>query len=237
MIKFYFKLILLVLLILLGVFGFYKSQSLYESVSSFLKRPLIGIGNISSLITSGEIKDIFISSASEMAGSNHLQFATLKQTEIFKKEEIRKYFNIKIGEASVQITLPVVYTYYLDLKGEWNFKYRKKDNLLLVMAPPIKTNLPAPNISLMNIIKNNSFFIDEKKLEREIINQLTDNLKEKAKKNISLITEIGKKETENFIRNFFIKEFSNKYEDYETLKNARYEIRFSELNVHPTLLQ
>jgi len=86
----------------------------------------------------------FQSYATSITNQQYLQFATLKQLEIFTETDVQS-LGVVDFEGVVEARTPVEYTYYVDLNGKWEFSLR--DNVIYVQAPPIRANKPAADVS------------------------------------------------------------------------------------------
>src|SRR5688572_6203432 len=105
------------------------------------------LADVAAAFNRGTITTSFESYATSLTNQQYLQFATIKQMEIFTQSESPStaFGYIPLPEVVVEARVPVEYTYYLDLKGDWKFVL--EDNMINVFAPPIRFNKPAPDIS------------------------------------------------------------------------------------------
>jgi hypothetical protein len=156
----------------------------------------------------GTITTSFVSYATTVTNSQRLQFATLKQMEVFTRtEEPSTAFGyMPLPGVIVEARAPVEYTYYLDLKAKWRFEVR--DGILEVYAPPIRANRPSVDVSALNY---------EVKKGRFKSTEAVDNLKRsisslvilRAKENIPLIRESGRKEVADFVEQWLARSFTD----------------------------
>lgn len=188
---------------------------------------------IAKLFHSGEVTTRFISHSTRVEGVKRLQFVSLKQVEVFEKEEIKKYFNVNVAKASVRISVPVEYIYYVDLDKKWSFEYDEELNLVKVQAPEIRFNRPSASLSQMSIEFKKSFFVNEEKLRQELMQDMTVELLNRAKDNIHLIKEVAKRETIQFVKNFFVKQFAKGFSDYSKIQKARFKLEFQRMKNKP----
>ncbi|MFQ5349345.1 MAG: hypothetical protein ACE5EG_02750, partial [Thermoanaerobaculia bacterium] len=72
----------------------------------------------------GRIEISFTSHATSVTGSSYLQFANLRQTEIYTRQDEASLLwgTLELPEVVVSATAPVEYTYYLDLDERWEFR-------------------------------------------------------------------------------------------------------------------
>ena len=221
--------IVFIVMFMIGLIYFIRPISnKVNQVVSEIYEPLRKVKEISKFFSDGSITTVFTSKASEIAGSNNLQFAKLKQLEVFEKNEIRRYFNFQVAEASVRVSIPVEYNYYIDLKAAWKFVYNLEKNTIHIYVPKISFNTPSVDVSGMEVEMKKSVFINEKKLKDKIFSRITKSLDEKANENINIIREVARRETESFVRNFLSHNFSNDFSDYEKIKSARMVVRFKD---------
>ena len=98
------------------------------------------LATVAAAFRQGTIRTSFVSYATTVTNSQHLQFATLKQMEIFTRtEEPSTAFGyVPLPDVVVEARAPVEYTYYVDLKAPWEFHIH--DGVLEVFAPHIRAN-------------------------------------------------------------------------------------------------
>ncbi len=174
--------------------------------------PITSAKEIASAFKTGTITTEFISYVTEVEGMNYLQAASLKTQEILRKRVEKTYLMISTS-AEVEIDIPVKYTFYIDLKDKWEFRWDDRDKRVIVLAPRIKYNDPAPDISKMNVRNiETGLLIDEDSLRDDLQKELTLMLAYRAKAKIKLIKEVARSETKKFIETWFI---NNRFKDYE----------------------
>jgi len=105
------------------------------------------LATVAAAFNRGTFTTSFVSTATTLSNHQHLQFATLKQTEIFTHHEEKStaFGYVPLPEVVVEARAPVEYTYYIDLKAKWEMTL--KDNTIHVFAPPIRANKPAVDAS------------------------------------------------------------------------------------------
>jgi hypothetical protein len=89
------------------------------------------LADLASAFNQGRITTEFISYATTLSNQHYLQFATLKQTEIFTRKTNRPQARLHSLPKWSSKRAPVEYTYYLDLNAKWDFVL--KDNVLYVL--------------------------------------------------------------------------------------------------------
>jgi hypothetical protein len=156
----------------------------------------------------GSISTTFTSYATELNGSQHLQFATLNQQELFTRTDDASvaFGYIPLPEVVVEAQAPVTYTYYLDLNAAWDF--RLEDGVIYVEAPEIRFNKPAVDVSRMTYeTKKKSLLRDTDEAMENLKRSITWMSYQKARSNIGLVQETGRKQTEMFVENWLSRMF------------------------------
>ncbi len=147
----------------------------------------------------GTVSTSFISYATTVAGTSYFQFATLDQMEVFERKDERTAFWVPLPEVIVEARASVEYTYYLDFKGDW--KLTIKDRTIRVLTPPIQFNTPAVNASKIEYtVRKGSIFRREAPVMEALKLSITDETRHRAKDNIPLVRDEGRKQTAAFIK-------------------------------------
>jgi len=158
----------------------------------------------------GRVTTEFISYASNLSPTHRLQFATLKQTEIFtRKDEASTAFGyVPLPDIVVEARAPVEFTYYLDLNARWQLLL--KDNVIYVLAPDIQFNQPAVDASAIRYeVKKDSVVRDTKAALENLKQSVTQLSKIRARENINLVRETGRRQTTEFVEKWLMKSFSD----------------------------
>jgi hypothetical protein len=166
------------------------------------------MASIAAAFRQGTVTTSFVSYATTVTNTHYFQFATLKQMEIFtRSEEPSTAFGyVPLPDVVVEARAPVEYTYYLDLNGKWRFELR--DGMIQVFAPPIRANRPSVDVSALTYeVKRGHFKVTE----------AVDNLKRsvsslvilRAKENIPLVRETGRRQTEEFVQKWLARSFTD----------------------------
>jgi len=156
----------------------------------------------------GTVTTSFVSYATSISNTTYLQFATLKQMEIFtRKEEPSTAFGyIPLPDVVVEARAPVEYTYYLDFKAKWQFVLR--DNVIYVIAPPIRYNKPAVDASKLNYEVKKGY-VKTAEAQDNLKQSITGLVVLRAKENIQLVRETGRKQTADFVEKWLSKSFAD----------------------------
>ncbi len=156
----------------------------------------------------GTVTTSFISYATRVNGSSFLQFARLRQVEVFERrdEATALWGMLDLPELVVRATAPVEYTYYLDLDGVWDLRLEGKK--LLVVAPPIEFNQPAVDASRIEYeVRAGSLLRDEREALRRLKDGITRMSVERARDNLPLVREVGRREAERFVADWMAVRF------------------------------
>src|SRR6266536_1008619 len=166
------------------------------------------LANVASAFNQGKITTEFISYATAVSNQHYLQFATLKQTEIFTRtEETATAFGyLPLPDVVVEARAPVEYTYYLDLNAKWDFVL--KDGVVYVFAPPIQFNKPAVDASAITYEVRKGY-LKTAEAQDNLKKSITSLAKLKARENIALIRENGRRQTSEFVERWLMKSFSD----------------------------
>jgi hypothetical protein len=166
--------------------------------------------DVVSAFNQGRITTEFISYASSISPTHRLQFATLRQTEIFtRKDEASTGFGyIPLPDVVVEARAPVEFTYYLDLNARWQILV--KDNVIHVLAPEIKFNQPAVDVSAIHYeVRKDSAFRNTTAAMDGLKQSITQLSKLRARENVNLIRETGRRQTVEFVEKWLMKSFTD----------------------------
>ena len=158
----------------------------------------------------GNVTTTFTSYATTLTQSEFLQFATLSQTEVFtRKDEASLAFGfVPLPEVIVEATAPVTYTYYVDLNGRWDFELQ--DGVIRVVAPVIQFNKPAVDASRLHYeVKKDSVLRNSAEVMASLKESITSLTYLKARANLHLVRETGRREVETFVANWLAKSFAD----------------------------
>jgi len=166
------------------------------------------LASVASAFNRGMITTSFISYASSVSSSRYLQFATLKQMELFtrKDEKSTAFGYLSLPEVIVEARAPVECTYYLDLSAEWRLVVQ--DNVMHVFAPEIKFNKPAVDVSKLEFEVKKGI-VKTKEVQEDLRRSITFLMAERARENISLVRETGRRQTAEFVEQWLAKSFSD----------------------------
>jgi hypothetical protein len=166
------------------------------------------MADVASAFSQGSITTEFTSYASAVSNHSRFQFATLKQGEIFTRtEEASTAFGyVPLPDVVVEARAPVEFTYYLDLNGKWDFVL--KDGVVSVFAPPIRFNKPSVDASAITYEVRKGYLKSAEALEN-LKKSISSLVFLKAKENISLVRENGRRQTTEFVEGWLLKSFTD----------------------------
>jgi hypothetical protein len=168
------------------------------------------LAEVAAAFNQGTITTTFTSYATTVSGSQFLQFATLSQEERFRRTDQAStaFGYIPLPDVIVEADAPVTYTYYLDLNDKWEFTL--KDGAITVVAPHIKFNKPAVDASRITYeVKKDSLIRDTHQALEELKSSITWMANQKARENIALVRETGRRQTEAFVRTWLARSFAD----------------------------
>ena len=198
--------------ILVGA-GLYIFRSLREIPAEALsgtREILQDIGEVAAAFKQGMIETTFISYAATVSGSSRLQFATLRQIEVFTRTDQASVLwgQLELPPVVVSATAPVQYTAYLDLDERWEFVLEGRT--LYVLAPRIRFNKPAIDASRIRYeVREGSLLRDEELAIEKLKEGLTAMSFARAREHVSLVRETGRRRTEEFVANWLAQAFGD----------------------------
>ena len=156
------------------------------------------------------VREEFISHAAELAGTSRFQFATLKEGEIFQREEkgSTAWGLIALPKVVVEARAPVEYSYYLDFAGPWEFA--REGPSLTVFAPPITANPPSLDVSALQFYTlEGSVWRNDGAVRERLKDTLTGALRKRAVTNAALVRETGRQRLAEFVEKWLAEKFSD----------------------------
>jgi hypothetical protein len=168
------------------------------------------VRSIAEAFRTGTVTTSFTSYATEVSSGTYLQFATLKQREVFQRKDTATLLwgQLALPDVVVEARAPVEYTYYLDLGERWEL--RQEGALVRVLAPPIAFNAPAIDASAIRFeVREGSMLRNEDVVIEALKAGLSEMAKTKARQNIPLVREVGRRRTEEFVERWLVSGFSD----------------------------
>lgn len=166
------------------------------------------LADVASAFKRGTVTTEFISYATTVTNQHYFQFATLKQTEIFTRSEQAStgFGYIPLPEIVVEARAPIEYTYYLDLNAKWNIALQ--DDVVYVFAPPIRFNKPAVDASRITYEVKKGYLKTSEAMEN-LKQSVTSLATLKAKENVELVRENGRRQTTEFVERWLLNSFAD----------------------------
>ena len=213
--------------------GLYLAVRLSEIPREALQRSqevIREIKDVASAFRTGTINVRFASYATSLSGSNYLQFATLRQTEVFTLADRATIFwgTVELPDVIVSATAPVEYTAYLDLDERWEFQIDR--DRVTVIAPAIRFNKPSIDASEIRYqVSQDSLLRDEEAVLEALKTGLTEMSIRRGRDHLPKVRELGRKKTADFVSNWLGETFVDG-RDFEV------EVHFAdELPVSPSV--
>ncbi|MCI0349789.1 MAG: hypothetical protein L0Z53_10220 [Acidobacteriales bacterium] len=178
-----------------------KTGTLVDKVSS-------NLATVAAAFNRGTITTSFVSTATTLSNQQYLQFATLKQTEIFThtEEKSTAFGYVPLPDVVMEARAPVEYTYYVDMKARWELEM--KDRMIHVFAPPIRANKPAVDASAISYEVKKGYLKTAEALEN-LKRSVTSLVTLRAKDNVPLVRETGRREISEFVETWLARSFTD----------------------------
>jgi hypothetical protein len=156
--------VIAVALILTGglVYVFRSARSLPAEMAETGRKALSELREVAVAFRTGSVTTTFRGDATSVAGTTRLQFAELRQDEVFERRDAAAVLwgTLALPDVVVEARVPVAYTYFLDLDKEWRF--RLEEGVVEVRVPPVEWNRPAPDVSALRFsVREGSMLRDE----------------------------------------------------------------------------
>jgi hypothetical protein len=164
--------------------------------------------DVAAAFRTGTVTTSFRSYATEVYATSRFQFAELRQLEVFERrdEAAILWGTLRLPDVVVEARAPVVYTYFVDLDQPWSFRLEGRD--VFVEAPPIQWNRPAVDVSALRYaVTAGSVFRDEALVQARLRDDLTALALLRAKQNLPLVREAGRRRVEAFVEGWLLQRF------------------------------
>jgi hypothetical protein len=168
------------------------------------------MASVAGAFNQGTITTSFLSYAATLDANQYLQFATLRQTELFTQSDqtTTAFGYIPLPEVIVEARAPVEYTYFLDLNAPWRLEI--EDGVIEVFAPPIKFNKPAIDASAIQYeVRKGSLLRNTVEAQENLKKSITFMTHQRARENIKLVRETGRRQTAEFVERWLAKNFAD----------------------------
>jgi len=210
--------------ILVGGVAFvaHRALSLPAEVAREGRQALADLRSLAAAFRTGTITTTFARESTALAGTSRLQFATLRQVEVFSRRDQQSLFwgKLALPDVVVEARAPVEYTYYLDLERPWTF--RLEGQTLRVEAPAIEWNAPAIDASALRYeVREGSVFRDEGAVLAALRANLSEASRVRARDNVALVRETGRVKAAEFVTTWL----GSRFDD---AKHLRVEVAFAD---------
>jgi hypothetical protein len=192
------------------VFLFQSARSLPGDILERGRAALGDLRGVAAAFRSGTVTTTFRSYATEVTGTTRLQFAELREMEVFERRDTAAVLwgALRLPDVVVEARAPVEYTYYLDLDKEWRFRLEGKD--VQVLAPPVEFNPPAVDVSALRFeVREGSMLRDEQIALDHLRAELTRLAARRARDHLPLVRETGRRSVETFVERWLVQRFAD----------------------------
>jgi hypothetical protein len=199
-----------------------RAVSLPAEVVREGRQALADLRSVAAAFRTGAITTTFARESTALAGTTRLQFASLRQDEVFSRRDQRSLFwgQLALPDVVVEARAPVEYTYYLDFEKPWTF--RLEGETLRVVAPAIEWNAPAIDASALRYdVREGSVLRDEAEVVAALRASLTEASRQRARDNVALVRETGRVKAAEFVATWL----KGRFDD---AKNVRVEVAFAD---------
>ena len=193
-----------------GLYVFRSVRSLPGEVAEGGRKALQDLGRVAAAFRTGTVTTTFRSYATEVTGTTRLQFAELRQEEVFERRDTEAILwgALSLPDVVVEARAPVTYTYFLDLDKEWRFRLEGRD--VLVVAPPVEWNRPAVDVSALRFaVREGSVFRDADLAKDRLRSELTPLLERRAREHVAFVRETGRRKVEEFVETWLVRRFAD----------------------------
>jgi hypothetical protein len=156
----------------------------------------------------GTVQRRFAAYTTRLEGTNYLQVATLQQAQVFELEDRAAVLwgTVELPPVIVRATAPVQYTYFVDLEGPWRLELRGRQ--VLVLAPPLRFNKPAVDVSRMRwSVVQGSLLRDEQVVEAQLRREITGRTAIQASANVPLVRDTARAAVTRFVRDWLLRSY------------------------------
>ena len=204
--------VIAVALILTGglVYIFRSARRLPAEMAESGHKAIAELREVAAAFRTGSVTTTFRGDATSVAGTTRLQFAELRQEEVFERRDATAVLwgAFALPDVVVEARVPVTYTYFLDLDKEWRF--RLEEGLVHVRVPPMEWNRPATDVSAMRFsVREGSVLRDEQLVLDRLQGELTPLLDHLARAHVPLVREAGRRKIEAFVETWLMQRFAD----------------------------
>jgi uncharacterized protein with FMN-binding domain len=190
-----------------ALYVFHSARSLPSDVIEGSRQAL---REVAAAFRIGTVTTSFRSYATEVQATSRLQFAELRQLEVFERrdEAVVLWGAFRLPDVVIEARAPVAYTYFVDLDKPWSFRLEGQD--VFVQAPVIQWNRPAVDVSALRyVVTAGSVFRDEALVQERLRDELTALALLRASQHVPLVREAGRRKVEDFVEGWLVQRFSD----------------------------
>ncbi len=199
------------LIVVGGALYFFRSaRSLPVEMAESGRKALSELREVAAAFKTGSVTTTFRGDATSVTGTTRLQFAELRQEEVFERRDAAAVLwgALALPDVVVEARVPVAYTYFLDLDKEWRF--RLEQGVVDVTVPPVEWNRPSPDVSALRFsVREGSVLRDEQLVLDRLRAELTPLLDRRAREHVPLVREAGRRKVEGFVETWLVQRFAD----------------------------
>ena len=187
-----------------------SARSLPGEIADSGRKALSDLREVAAAFRTGSVTTTFHGDATSLAGTTRLQFAELRQEEVFERRDAAAVLwgAFALPDVVVEARVPVAYTYFLDLDKEWRFQL--ESGVVSVSVPAVEWNRPAPDVSALRFaVREGSVFRDEQLVVDRLKAEMTPLLERRAHDHVPLVRETGRRKVEAFVETWLVQRFSD----------------------------
>jgi hypothetical protein len=210
-----------------ALYVFRSARALPGEVAEQGREALREVRRIAEAFRTGTVTTSFRSYATQVAGRTRLQFATVKQVEVFERKDSAALLwgQLDLPDVVVEARAPVEYAYFVDLEKAWTL--RLEGDEVLVVAPLIEFNAPAIDASALRYeVRAGSVLRDEAAALARLKAGLTEMTRMRARQNVALVRETGRAKIAQFVESWLLQSFDD-------AKGKRVRVVFADEAVAP----
>jgi len=187
-----------------------SARSLPADLAEGGRKALSELREVAAAFRTGTVSTSFRGDATSVVGATRLQFAELRQLEVFERRDSAAVLwgALALPDVVVEARVPVTYTYFLDLDKPWQF--RLEEGIVHVLAPGVEWNRPAADVSALRFsVREGSVLRDEQLVLERMRGELTPLLDRRARQHVALVRETGRRKVEAFVETWLVQRFSD----------------------------
>jgi len=192
------------------VYVFRSARALPAEVLGQGRAALREAAEVAAAFRTGTITTSFRGYATRVQGTSRLEFAELRQLEVFERRDSESLLwgTLSLPDVVVEARAPVEYTYYLDLDGEWRFRLSGRE--VDVLAPAVQWNQPAVDVSALRYeVREGSVLRNQEIVQDRLRAELTALAATRARQHLPLVREVGRRKVEGFVETWLLQRFGD----------------------------